>query len=635
MRGPGAGRVDLTGNEYISIPDVRADGALDGLNVLHAGLGGLVEWAGDGERPLLRPRIRVAGADVELAGLQWRRLDRWIPTFTTELPGRIAVTGTICAPGGYPPARGCVLRLEIENGGRAPVEVTVSLDVSWAASRLRIATARDLAGANRLAADAATGVVALETDGGRGPALAVCGARRADHVSSVSVGVAQDALADVEGRIELREENGRFLLATLSQTFTATPNRRTSTAFFIGAGRERDGAAGAAVSLRRTGADECVRQARLDLSYTLRSAQDHRWADLLNRNLIFNRYFATARGIDDDRLYLLRSRSPRCSEPALFNEREALFWTLPALILADPGTAREALFRALELFSERSGEYRRYLDGGAYDSAFSLDQFLLYAWALDHYASEGGDPGVVDEPLARQVMFETDATLFGRLHPEHMLCSTELLASGDAADHPYTTFGNSLVRWFCDALPRLLPPNGEEQPPRFSGGAAEVTAAVWQHCVADLDGAPIFASSSDLEGATAIYDDPAASLVLLPFLGFCTPDDPVWLSTMEFLRSPAYPLWRPGAVGGLAGRSRPDRASVAALCADLLAPDPAAALDRLLRLRLPGNLAAAAYDPDSGEAIDPDNAALAGFLAWSLVRAAELPASRKGRRGSR
>jgi uncharacterized protein len=632
MHGHEAGRDELTGNDYISLPQIRPDAALDAVNLLHAGLGGLVEWCGSGERPFLRPVISVAGHPVALPELRWRRVDRWIPTFTVELPGPIRVEGTICAPGGYPPARGFLVRIEVENGGRAPVEVSVALEICWAESGLRIASVRALPGENRMLIDGVAGVVALEADGGRGPALAVCAGPQA----TVRGVTARDALTPVTDRVERSAANGSSLLAAVQEAITAVPNRRTSLSFYIGAGRERDGATAAALMLRRAGADQWIRQARLELSYALRSGRDHRWSDLLNRNLIFNRFYATARAIDDDRLYLLRSRSPLCPEPALFNEREALFWTLPALVLADPGIAREALLRVFELFSERSGEHRRYIDGGAFDPGFALDQFLLYAWAADHYVDAAGDPSVLDEPLTRQVVFETDAALFTRLHPQHMLCSTELLPSGDRADHPFTTLGNVLLRSFCRSLPRLLPEaEADEQPPRLAGAEAEVSAAIWQHCVADLDGSPVFSSSADLEGASAIYDDPAASLALLPFFGFCPVDDPVWTATMEFLRSPDYPLWRQGEVPGVADRSNAGRCSLAALCADLLGPAAPAALDRLLRLRLPGNLAATGWDAVTAEAEGVHHAALAGLVAWTLARAAEAPRERDERRRRR
>jgi hypothetical protein len=140
------------------------------------------------------------------------------------------------------------------------------------------------------------------------------------------------------------------------------------------------------------------------------------------------------------------------------------------------------------------------------------------------------------------VVAETDAGLFGRLHPEHMLCGGDVLPSGEALDHPYPTLGNVLLRSLAEAVPRLLP-NGErgDPAPRFLGAGAEIGAAIWQHCVTHIDGEQVFASSVDLLGNATVYDDPEFSLALLPFLGFCDPEDPVWTATMEFLRSTALP----------------------------------------------------------------------------------------------
>lgn len=615
---------ELTGNDYVSIPTVQADGSIDGITVMHGGMACLIEWAGaSSEEPLLRLSIHVDDVSVSITSARWRRLDRWIPTFTATLEDGSVVTGTICAPGGYPPGRGFLIRAELDNRGRTTRTLRVELAVDWRWSRRWVSTGRPFAGDNRIGVDARTGVLTLETDGGHGAALAITGS--APDASIVVDGPESAGLA----------ANGTPLRARLAQSVDVGSKRRASLTFNVGAGREADGAVAAAQTLRRAGPDFWLRQARLDLSHTLRSAQDHRWAELLNRNLVFCRYFAVGRGIDDDRLYLVRSRSTRAEAPALGNERAALFWTIPALIVADPGLAREAVMRVLELFSERSGEHLRYLDGGAFDAGFVLDQLLLYPWVIDHYITATADTSLADEPLVQQVIMEADATAFMRLHPQHLLASTELLPSGEPADYPCTTMANALLRSCADALDRLPWPDAPESPPRLRGAAGEIAATVWQHCVTDVDGHPMLASSTDLEGQAAIYDDPAMSLVLLPFLGFCQDDDPVWSGTIDFLRSSRYPLWRNGAVPGLAGRSDPSRARLSALCADLLGPAAPEALDRLLRVRLPGGVAAGAYDTATGEGSQVHDAALAGFLAWSLIRAAEPavpPHARKRRR---
>jgi hypothetical protein len=594
---------ELTGNDYVSIPAIGMDGSIPGITVLHGRLAGLIEWSGPPDTPLLRLRLTIDGRELDVSTVRWRRLDRWIPVFTATADNGVTVSATYCAPVGYPAARGFFIRLDIDNRGGRSCRVEARLDVAFGAARLWVGTARPVPGGDVLARD----------DDGR-TLLLECGA---GMVAALAIGGGPDSEAGVDSAGE-----GAPARAFVMQSTQLAAHSRRALTFHVGAGRDRDGARAAQHSLRRTPSDQWLRQARLELSHTLRSAQDHRWAETLNRNLLFNRYFAVGRGIDDERLYVLRSRSPLCPRPALLNEREALFWTLPALMLADPGIAREAMFRVFDLASERSGEHVRYIDGGAFDSGFVLEQMLLYAWAVDRYLRVTGDEAVLDDPLVRHIIQETDTAAFMRLHPEHMLAATELLPSGNAADYPFATTANALLWCFCDLLGRLPAPNGEELPARLLGAAPEVAAAVWQHCATDVGGDAVLVSSADLEGAAAVYDDPSFSIALLPFLGFCTDRDPVWRATMEFLRSARYPLWSSGAVPGIVDRADPARARTAALCADMLADLPGAR-DDLLKLQLPDGVAAAAYDVDSGVCSEPHDAALAGFIAWSLARAAE------------
>ncbi|NIQ55531.1 MAG: hypothetical protein GWN71_19870, partial [Gammaproteobacteria bacterium] len=159
----------------------------------------------------------------------------------------------------------------------------------------------------------------------------------------------------------------------------------------------------------------------------VRPVRDAALGALFNRNLLFHTFFAIGRALDDDRLYPVVSRSPLCGTAAVFRERDALLWGLPALQLADPALAREALLRALEQFSHRPGGRSHYLDGGLLSPSFALDQFCAYVVALDRYVRETRDEGILDEAVVAEVLVEHDDLLLDRLHPEVLLAATELL----------------------------------------------------------------------------------------------------------------------------------------------------------------------------------------------------------------
>jgi hypothetical protein len=305
---------------------------------------------------------------------------------------------------------------------------------------------------------------------------------------------------------------------------------------------------------------------------------------------------------------------------ATFNERDALLWCLPAIMLADPQLARELLLRCFEQYSHRPGEALRYIDGAVLEPGFALDQWCAYPIALERYVLATGDATVLEEPLVQEVLRELDTSMFVRLHPEVFLASTELLPSRVPADQPYVTYDNALLHALLQALGRAAPADSADQK-RFASAADEVAAAVWRRCVADVDGLPVLAWSTDLSESASIYDDPAGSLQLLPSYGFCEETEPLWRNTVDFLRSTSYRLWLGDhPFPGLATRDAPTVAHSAALCSDLIGTRTTETLEVIRRLPLAAGLIAGTYDPATGESVSGHyDAALSGFLAWSLA----------------
>lgn len=620
---------EVTGNDYLAFPCISPlDGGIHRLNVLHRGAVGLLEWASarapeSTEAPLLGPELRVDGEPAPLRGLAWEQVERWIPTFRADLGSGLRLRGTLCAPGGGDLSiSGATYLLEVENRGERERSVDVALAGTWRWSLRTIGSSRPLSAANRVSRGLNSPGLVLELGGE--PALAalalVVEGADARYAAAAGDGPPRELAAE-----DLEAPNGEPLRLRVGRTLRVAPGRRASVAFYFAVAVERDGALARVASLRHTGAAELVRLARLQLAQMTRRTRDPALGALLNRNLLFNVFFALGRALDDDRLYPVVSRSPLCPPSAVFRERDALLWSLPALILADPALAREALLRAFEQFSHRPGGHTHYLDGSLLSPAFALDHCCAYVLALDRYLRETGDETVLDEPIVGQVVEELDEFLLARLHPEILLAATEVLPSGEPADHPYVTYDNVLLWALSEALDRVWRGREEGRPANFAGAGEEVAAAIWRHCSAEIDGLRVLAWSTDLRGEVAVYDDPEGSLALLPFLGFCDAEDPLWRNTMELLHSPGYQFWlgeRP--YPGMASRRRPGLASLPGLCAELLGPRRDEALAVLRRLALAGGLACEAYDPDTGAtAAGAHHAAAAGLLAWALWRALE------------
>ncbi|MCL6580153.1 MAG: hypothetical protein K6U08_00830, partial [Firmicutes bacterium] len=195
-------RLYPTGNHFVSLPVVSGeDASVDRVGVLHDATASLVEFGGveaalgaetlPPVEPLLRPFVRLGGRKVHpRGGLEWRRLDHWLPVFRWRDPGSgLELVGCLFAPvrregGGALMAgsgsgrlvshKGFVLVLGVGPGGPGtagealPDSLFVGLDLVWAELIQTVYTSRRLPAELTVRRDRWTGGPVLEPRSGAG-----------------------------------------------------------------------------------------------------------------------------------------------------------------------------------------------------------------------------------------------------------------------------------------------------------------------------------------------------------------------------------------------------------------------------------------------------------------------------------
>ncbi len=651
-----ARRLYPTGNHFVSLPVVEAaDASVDRVGVLHMGAAGLVEFGGPQAElgaetlpalePLIRPFILIGGRTSgpgrgATASPSWRRLWDWVPAFEwRDEPSGLVLKGTLLAPvwaarEGLQSHKGFVYVLEVSGpaaGGAPPEDLRLGLTLTWGDLLETVYTSRRLPAALSVRRDRWTGGPVLEPRAGSGAGPAAL---------AVSFSVPGE---DVEWTARTDEAG------VIRVEMTARP-RGGAAAFYFGLNREGDGARTVAVDLARHGWESLLRATGAALAPLRRpvAGEDRLGAageesrvlgGRLNLNLLFNYFFAAGRTIDTEELVLVTSRSPLYYVSAAFWARDALLWSLPGLLLVDPGLAEEALGEAFGRYFRHAGIHSLYMDGTLLYPGFELDELAAYPIALWRYVRSTGDVAILGRrglgPKLRRILdlMEEQAHPDPNIH----LYRTFLLPSDDPATHPYVTYDN-VMAWralLCaaDLLEWAEGRDGAELRDR----AERVRASVYRHLVVDGPGGPVFAWSADLEGGVELGDEPPGSLELLPYYGFCSREDEVWRRTVGWIHSRENPYRYLDVPFPGVGCPHSPHPFVMSLFNALLGGLPeriAEARSVLLKAPLDTGLACEAFDRRTGEVkTGAAFATCAGFLAYAMHRVFGRPAHGEYRNG--
>jgi hypothetical protein len=123
-------------------------------------------------------------------------------------------------------------------------------------------------------------------------------------------------------------------------------------------------------------------------------------------------------------------------------------------------------------------------------------------------------------------------------------------SSDDACCYGYNIPANAFAAVSLDRLGALL--GNEPLAAEARSLAAAIRAGINQHGIVGVEAERIYAYEVDGLGSKLLLDDAnVPSLLSLPYLGFCEPDDPLYRSTRDYVLGPRNPSWAGGPVSGV------------------------------------------------------------------------------------
>ena len=585
-----------TGNAFLSLPKINEKTAgIEDLTFLSMHHKGMIEIRGGEELPLARPFLQADGHPLPLTQMQWSRDSFWLPVLKGKA-GSIEFTMTILTPIGE---RGFAIRMEL--AGEVQSAITWGLEGCWESSWHCINEDKPLDGTMHCYESGWNHSIVFDFR---------CGAPMFAFAPICDREI-QSAFSKTDSGISY----------TLTETFELLPGGSHSAVFYWGLGFEEVAAATSAKEMLRRGWDWEYQRTTRWLDQRISQMATPKLTEVYNTNLFFCIFYSTGLTLDTEELVCATSRGTRYYVSAAYWDRDVLLWAFPAILDADPQLAEEILRYVFGRQRRNLGIHSRYIDGTVLEPGFELDELMAPVIALESYVNQAADNKILHDPAVMAGIQQILKTLETIRHPEIPLYETFLQPTDDEIVYPYLTYNNVLVWRAMKALAHLYP----EQYGTLEQQAEAVRQAIYTHCVfRDADQKPYFGWSVDLKGRHNVYDEPPGSLQLLPYYGFCAPDDEIWRNTVAMIRAPSYAYSFADAPIAEIGCAHAPYPWILSLCNSLLCGHKEQAFHELEQMDMDNGIACESVDPVLGTCTTGAAfATCAGFLCHSMKQASK------------
>ena len=585
-----------TGNEFVSLPTLnQATASIESFTVLHMGYKGMLAFCGGESKPLMRPFVQAEEGDL-LCDLKWKRECDWIPRFESEKDG-ICTEGIFLAPIGQ---KAFAIRLTITNHSGKDREISCGFSGAWGKVTHSVNEDKTVVGQRTIYSS-------VWNDG---------------PIFDLSIGMPVMAFAPMAALpVKWEFEQGEEISYKGTHDCRLKSGESAVLEIFWGVGFEEVSAATAAKELLRQSFDAVYEETLCWLRKRRKTVGMPDVDSLLNRNLFFNFFFATGMTMDTEEVVMVTSRSPRYYVSAAYWDRDSLLWSFPSILKADPQYAKELLDYVFTRQMKQIGIHSRYIDGTVLEPGFELDELCAPIMALSRYVNTTGETACLQESHIERGVRKILSILKTKRSEALHLYETFLQPTDDMRVYPYGTYDNVLT-WRCLRDLEKLYRNlwSTETLKWLKEEASGLFHAICTHCIKEYQGKRIFVWSVDEKGNWNVYDEPPGSLEILPFLGFCTREDPVWQNTVEILRSPDYAYSFAGKPFSDIGCPHAPHPWILSVSNGLISGRKEASLDFLRRVSMDNGIACESVDEMTGECTTGAAfATCAGFLAYCLM----------------
>lgn len=578
----------LTGNDYVSLPEIDDRGGIKSVGLLSMEKRGLIELYGEGN--LINPSVVIDRKNIinSVSSLK----SYWIPFYTYK-DGDVSVTLKIIAPRLN---KGFIYSFSLENNGNSKSDVKIQVDFCLNKVMHTVNESKKFRGDIEAALSTWSGMPLYEifTDF---PFLAMA-------VLS-------------ENPEDWRTDAKSF---NFNKTFALYPGDKKECSLFFGFGFEEVAAVTSCREEERWGTEYLYNSLVSFLDSRIEKKNDKRLEETLYRNLFFSYFYSTGLTYDTEECVCVTSRSPRYYVSAAYWDRDSLLWAFPAIVRADSKRAEEIIHYVAGRQRKNIGIHSRYIDGSILEPGFELDELMAPIIAINEYIGMTGNKNILEDRNVR-ALIELILVRLEEWRTFDGLYETFLQPTDDMRVLPVLCYDNALVYRVFSILSNW-DWNGEGK--AYSIRSASIKKSINNNFIKEVDGMAQYVWSIDENGGYEIYDEPPGSLVLLPETGVCGFSDVAYINTVNRISDPEYEYSFAYYPFGAIGCPHAPHPWILSMANRIKVFGDKEMLEKVLSAEMDEKIACESIDENTGISTTGEAfATCAGFLAASLFNISE------------
>ena len=514
-----------TGNEYVSIPRINLkDCGIQSIGFVSESLRGCVEMQGNSESGLVTPFVEI-NANNLLAGknIKPSMQNYWVPTFETA-NDQIKASYTIVAP---IDRRGFTAILEIRNNCDEDVELNAGWRGLWCRSSIAAGQPKEMHALKTVKVGKGDCDAVILEYVGQAPLFAL--SLMSDDCPYKIVSTSSETISYCDSY-------------SMESHFTLVPGETKTLSVYAGIGLEEISASASAREQFLHGSKKILENTRDWLYEHTIECSDMQIKRVINLNSFYNYFYCQAMTLDTEEFVVMTSRNSDNDSCGIYRDRDAMRWSLPAVLQISWANARRMLIYALTKQLNNIGMRSRFINGIAMEPGFQLDQLCAPIRALDTYVDMTNDLSLLFDRRVQTGINRVLQILGDQRHSSEALFETLYRPSGEYARLPYLCYSNVLVCRILEDIAILYNRIRDmDRADENSALARKIKGSILNNFIKDGPYGEMYVHSIDLKGDYELGDDVDGSLLLLSYLKFCKPDDPAYLNTVKWIYSDHNP----------------------------------------------------------------------------------------------